>query len=418
MSRAPVSPDDRLVRRTALRIGRQTAAGMAVTVLVLAAIAVLVVLRGQHTADDELIDTAIARADDVTDPPAGIWLVIRSAGDQVTSPGLPSGLPAAGELDRTAADRASRRTDLRLGDREYRVDTRPYGGDGAIQAVLDLSAEHGQRFRLLKALMITGAAGLLLAAALSVWLARRAVTPLAQALALQRRFVADAGHELRTPLTLLSTRAQLIRRSLGHDRAPSALASDVDGLVRDARQLSAILDDLLMVADPRSPVTGPVALTTLVRDATEAARPAAQSAGIDLRLSTMDPPVTVRGSEAGLRRAVTALLDNAIRHAGSEVTVVVAEHRGSATVEITDDGPGIDPSLLPTLFDRFAGATTENPRGPRRHGLGLALVSEIAARHGGTIDVQPVAGGGARFRLTLPAGSPKRRDVAQHPPTA
>ncbi|MFL6144245.1 MAG: sensor histidine kinase [Labedaea sp.] len=408
MRRRSPTPDGRLVRRAAWRLGVQTAAAIAVTVLVLSAIAVLVVLHDQHGSDDRLVDSALTTADDVVDPPAGIWLVVRTDMRQVASPGLPRGLPDTGELDRTAADRVSRSHELRVGGREYRVDTRPYGADGTIQAVLDLAANHAQRLQLVRALLITGAVGLLLAAVLSVWLARRAVAPLAQALALQRRFVADASHELRTPLTLLATRAQLIQRSLGHDPDPVTLRSDVDGVVQDSLQLAAILDDLLICADPRALTTSPVELTELVGDAVDAARPAAQLAGVQLDLSTTAGALTVPASAPALRRAVNALLDNAIRHATGRVWIRPRTHGRSAIVEISDDGPGIDPQLLPTLFDRFSAGPQGNPDGHRRYGLGLALVSEIATRHGGTIDADTASGGGARFRLTLPLTTTRR----------
>ncbi|HVW43050.1 MAG TPA: HAMP domain-containing sensor histidine kinase [Amycolatopsis sp.] len=391
------SPDARLIRRTMLRVALQSALGVAVTVALLCAVAILVVLRSQQDQQAALLDTAIQRADDVTDPPAGAWLVVLRDGVISASPGLPRGLPDLGALRQ--GDTGTE--DYHVHEREYRVRTERHG-DEVVQAILDLHSAHSERDRLLQALLITGAAGLVLAALTGAWVGRRSVTPLVAALALQRRFVADAGHELRTPLTLLSTRAQLLHRRV----RGSALESDVDGLVEDARQLTAILEDLLLSADPRETVPrGVVDLEALVRQAVDAAEPAAAEQGV--RLEAESEPIEILGYEAGLRRAVNALLDNGIRHAEEVVRVTVSRHGRTARIDVVDDGPGIDGAVLPTLFTRFAATPADGER--RRYGLGLSLVSEIAARHGGSVSVDNPAHGGAALSLSLPVQSSTRR---------
>ncbi|MET0133854.1 MAG: HAMP domain-containing sensor histidine kinase, partial [Kibdelosporangium sp.] len=263
----------------------------------------------------------------------------------------------------------------------------------------DLSAEHATRTRLVEALLLVGAFGLVLAGLTGVWLARRAVAPLAGALALQRRFVADAGHELRTPLTLLSTRAQLIQRSLRrHPQTP--VDSDVDGLVADSRRLAAIVDDLLLSADGTVPRES-VDLGALARAAADSIQPQAEQRHVRVVIAG-ETPATVLGASVRLRRAVDALLDNAVRHARSEVRLTVGRLGGHAVVAVSDDGPGIDPEIRPRLFDRFATTPADRGQGGnRRYGLGLALVSEIAAQHSGSVEV--VAGQETTFRLRLPA---------------
>jgi signal transduction histidine kinase len=143
----------------------------------------------------------------------------------------------------------------------------------------------------------------------------------------------------------------------------------------------------------------------------------AASAGTSVRIRCEPqlPELTVLGSAAGLRRALMALVDNAVRHAGETVTITVGRAGGKAVVEVHDDGDGIDPEMLPRLFERFASSAeptgqrlhrppAEGPPPPgRRYGLGLALVSEIADRHGGTVSAQNGETGGGTLRLTLPA---------------
>ncbi len=412
--RSARSVDEVTLRRTARRIGIQTAAGFAVLVIGLAAVGGLVVLRSQHQADNRLIAMAIARADDVTDPPAGVWLVIRRGDRQVISPGLPSGLPDRAQLDQVAADRTAHSTDFTAHHREYRVDTQPLADGGVIQALLDLSADHAERYRLLEALLVSGIAGLLLAAAVGAWLARRAVAPMADALALQRRFVADASHELRTPLTLLSTRAQLIRRGLRQHGDTETLRADVHSLVTDAHHLSDILDDMLVAADPRETRTDElVRLPVVVAEAVESARPLAEAHGVRLTIGDATEPPPVAGAQAALRRAVTALLDNAIRHATSEVRVTTSSAGGDVLVDVADDGPGVAPEMASTLFTRFTTSRGDgNPGVRRRYGLGLALVSDIAAQHGGSVSVVDNGHPGATLRIRLPAGQ-RRQGTSQ-----
>jgi len=396
--------EDQRLRRTAWRIGLQTAAGVAVTVLVLASVATLVVLHSQREAQNTLMRAAIQRADDVVDPPAGVWLIVLKGGSLSASPGLPSGLPDTAQLTASAEHRTSSTRDVRVHGREYRVRTQPYGRDGAIQVVLDLHSDHEERARLWQALLLVGALGLVLAAAAGAWLARRSVAPLAASLALQRRFVADAGHELRTPVTLLSTRAQLIRRRARQHADPAVLETGLDSLVHDAETLTELLDDLLLAADPRErPTTERVDLARLTAEVAEAVRPAADERGVTVAVHVADHPYAI-GTPVSLRRAVTALLDNAIRHARTAVRLDVHAQRRHSCLDISDDGPGIAVDILPRIFERFAAAPADGATGGRRrYGLGLALVSDIVARHGGTVSASSSTSG-ARFRVLLPGG--------------
>jgi two-component system, OmpR family, sensor kinase len=117
---------------------------------------------------------------------------------------------------------------------------------------------------------------------------------------------------------------------------------------------------------------------------------------------TGDSRAVVRGSKSSLRRAVLALVDNAIDHAAAVVSVDVRADRGTCRIAVSDDGPGIDENVLPRMFERFASA--REPSSSRRHyGLGLALVADVAAAHGGKVTAGRRADGpGAVLTLTLP----------------
>ena len=394
---APHAADAGVLKRTALRLGAQVAVTVGVIVAAMCGVAVLVVVDCQYYNADTLLHTAISREIDVVDPPAGVWLIVRDPAGTHLTPDTPRGLPDEAALTAVAATGTAQTAELQLGHRDYRVLTERRG-NATVQAALDLTSDHVQRNVLIRALLITGGVGLVIAAVAGALLGRRAVRPLSAALALQRRFVSDASHELRTPLTLLSTRAQLLRRQLKDPIDPAVLKSDVDGLVADARNLGAILEDLLLAADPRAHAPSEqVDLVALAGEVTAA------SAGTEVRIRCEPtvPALIVLGSAAGLRRALLALVDNAVRHAASTVTITVGKQAGKAVLDVHDDGEGIDPRMLPRLFERFA--SSAEPTGQRRrYGIGLALVSEIADRHGGAVSASTGDSGGATLRLTLP----------------
>jgi signal transduction histidine kinase len=99
---------------------------------------------------------------------------------------------------------------------------------------------------------------------------------------------------------------------------------------------------------------------------------------------------------------VTALVDNAVRHATGRVTVSVDAEGRSAHVDVVDDGPGIDPELAPRMFDRFATGRDGVGPGRRRYGIGLSLVNEIVTAHDGQVEVLRRDVRGAALRITLP----------------
>nr|WP_269438455.1 HAMP domain-containing sensor histidine kinase [Arthrobacter gengyunqii] len=257
---------------------------------------------------------------------------------------------------------------------------------------------------------------------------------MAEALALQRRFVADASHELRTPLTLLSMRAQMLRRRLAaetdaridvHTDAETGAEIDAatareeavqaaDEVVDDTKVLTGILEDLLMSADPRR--SGPleeVDLVSLARAAVRSLQPEATRRGLTLELDAPDPEVTVRGGQFALQRVFTALGANALDYARSQVRFSVLKSGRDAVIRVSDDGPGFPPGFSRQAFERFASARDRaepKPRddgagaAPRHYGLGLALVAEIAARYGGSVSALPAVNGtGGVLEVRLPA---------------
>ena len=369
--------------------------------LLLVALVTLVVVRGQDSSTDTLLRTTAASADDVGDPPHGSWIVISRGPQLSVSPGLPAAVSA-----RLAGLRQSPpavRTVVTGHGDEYRVLTKARSGS-IIQVVLDLRPQREERERLFKAMAAAALISLLVAAGLGVVLGRRAVRPLAQALTLQRTFVADASHELRTPLTLLSTRVQLLDAQLRAGRLDPQALEDSRGVVADVHRLGEVVEDLLVAADPRQDDQHVrVDLGALITEVASSAAAHATEAEVTLSVVLPDDPsgLSVTGSPVGLRRAVLALADNAIDHTPTQgvVTLAVRRHRRTVVVAVSDSGPGIAPAAVEQVFRRFHSGGQRSGRA--HYGLGLALTHDVANRHGGELRLAP-SQTGTTFELVLP----------------
>jgi two-component system, OmpR family, sensor kinase len=204
----------------------------------------------------------------------------------------------------------------------------------------------------------------------------------------ERRFLADASHELRTPVTTLLGNVEFAAR---HGADPEVL----EELQRDARRLARLVDDLLVLerAGAMAEAGGPVDLAEVVADVRQ------RHAGADGRVvSAGVERVVVRGDRVELVRAVENLVENALVHgpADGRVTISVGVVAGRAWLTVRDEGPGPDVADRERLFERFwRGASASGRPGS---GLGLSIVSAIAARHGGVVRVD-----GSAFTIELPA---------------
>jgi signal transduction histidine kinase len=408
--------DDALVRATGRRVAAQTAGLVAIAMAILVVVIALVLVRVQRAAADAGLRSAVATANDVVDPPPGSWLLMATDRQVTTSAGLPEELlPGLARLREAAAAHVTL-TDLVGGAnrRTFRVATQRRGAV-TVQVVLDGAAARAQRSQLAESAAVAFAVGLILAAIVGAFVGRRAVRPLVEGLAMQRSFVADASHELRTPLTLLSTRAQVLDGALRTSDVPDQLLADSRGVIEDVQRLGGVVDDLLAAADPRvDAVREPVEVHALCRSVVDSASMYAAERAVTLVGTAAADAVQARvwGSPVALRRAVTALVDNAIDHTppGGNVHVHTSVRGRSVVIAVSDTGPGLSPQAAATAFGRFHSG---GQRAGRAHyGLGLSLARDTATRHGGTLRLAPAApASGATFELSLPAatGAPDRR---------
>jgi two-component system OmpR family sensor kinase len=387
-----VRAEDEL-HRSSWRLALQTGALLVLLLVAIAASVLLIVSMSQAAAAQRLLTTATEHADSVQDAPAGTWLAISSQGTLTVSPGMPSGLPDLKAMEAVAANGATAQEDVSIGGRSYIVRTADSDGR-VVQAVFDRHENLEELNRLSLALLLTCGGAVVMASLLAVWLARRAMRPMAEALDRQRRFVADASHELRTPLTLLSTRAQMLRRRLASSslqKPPLTIDADVDAIIEDSRALSRLLEDLLVSADSRQVEHTAVDIVALADDVVRSFSASAARRGIAVERSGMGGPMVITAAPTALRRLFVALLDNAVRFARSRVDVAVSTDPRALVITVSDDGPGFSDDVRPRAFERFAtapgGAEPEDGPGPRHYGLGLALVAEVTAQHGGRVEI-------------------------------
>jgi two-component system sensor histidine kinase MprB len=211
----------------------------------------------------------------------------------------------------------------------------------------------------------------------------------------QRQLVADASHELRTPLTSLRTNLELLAR--GHPTDEAERRAVLGDLVAQMERLSTLVADLIDLArdEEASLPVEDVRLDEVVEDALAGVR--GRYPGV--RFTFSGDPTSVQGVRSRISRAVTNLLDNAGKWSPAGGVVEVAVVAGE--VSVRDHGPGVAPEDAPHVFDRFWRAP--NARGMPGSGLGLSIVKDVAEKHGGSVTLEPAAGGGARFRLRLVA---------------
>jgi two-component system sensor histidine kinase MprB len=335
--------------------------------------------------------------------PAGNVQVITPAGQVIRPPDETAGPPVDARARQIAAIGVGHSySDATVSGTHVRVLTQGIGGRGAVQVARSLQEVDNVLSDQLLLLILVGAGGIILAAVLSIVVARTALRPitlftrrtesltanpdpsqrlevsgrdeiarlahsfnttldaLEQSVEAQRNLVADASHELRTPIATLRANIQLLR--------------DADRL-SPAEQRS-LRDDII---------------TEL--DVVQRTRRRATDVAFDVELE----PTLIEGEPERVGRAVTNLLDNARRWSPSGGTVSV--HLADGVLSVRDHGPGFDEDDLPHVFDRFYRA--QRARGQPGSGLGLAIVRQAAEAHGGWARAANADGGGALLRVSF-----------------
>jgi len=223
----------------------------------------------------------------------------------------------------------------------------------------------------------------------------------------QRRLIADAAHELKTPTAVLLGEAQEARRQ---DAKPEERRESLETIERAARGLAREVDGLLLLArgDAAPPARREqIDLAQLAAEAVVSAQPLGTARGVRCQLQLREGAI-VSGDRASLLRVASNLVSNALQYTapGTEVEVEVCRRReGNVVLEVRDRGPGVPEENRRRIFERFVRLEPARARYPEGSGLGLAIVEQAVRAHGGETEVDAREGGGAIFRVTLPAAS-------------
>jgi PAS domain S-box-containing protein len=229
-------------------------------------------------------------------------------------------------------------------------------------------------------------------------------------------FLALLSHELRNPLSTILIAARLLDRHVDDDAR-----EDLDVVVRQVNHLVRLVDDLLDVSRvARGAVTlatTRLELVNVVARAIEATRPLLEERRHHLEVSVPAEGLTIIGDQVRLTQVLSNLLTNAARYTppGGNVSVTGTREAARVVLRVRDTGVGIDPALLPELFNTFVRGARSPDRAQGGLGLGLSLVRALTELHGGTVSAHSDGPGrGSEFVVRLPAALPETNRSA-HP---
>jgi two-component system OmpR family sensor kinase len=220
------------------------------------------------------------------------------------------------------------------------------------------------------------------------------------ALERERSFVADASHELRTPLALLKTELEL---ALRRPRTPEDLRAAIASAAEETDHLTRLAEKLLMIAGAdsgRLPLQRQsVSATELLQRSTQRFSAEVVARGRRLRTEVDGEPGMVVVDPVRMEQALSALMDNAMRHGAGDITACAVTREDTVELHVIDAGPGFPVDYLERAFERFSRPAAAGDRGT---GLGLSLAQSIAQAHGGSAYAANRPGGGADVWLVIP----------------
>jgi two-component system phosphate regulon sensor histidine kinase PhoR len=232
----------------------------------------------------------------------------------------------------------------------------------------------------------------------------RDVTRLERTEAMRRTFVGDVSHELRTPIASIAAAAE----TLADGEPDAAESSHLLGLIRrQSDRMRALIDDLMDLAQIESGAVElkreRLALSDMLLEAKEDFEKTATDRGIGIQVKVEGAP-SVEADKRRLTQVVHNLVDNAIKFSseGGVVVLGAGAANGSATLSVTDSGPGIPRAEQDRIFQRFYQVDRSRSKTRPGTGLGLAIVKHIVQLHGGKVEVESEVGRGSTFRVRLP----------------
>jgi heavy metal sensor kinase len=223
-----------------------------------------------------------------------------------------------------------------------------------------------------------------------------------------RRFTSDASHELRTPLTAMRSVGEV---GLQKDGSREEYRDIIGSMLEEGNRLTRLVDSLLTISRADA---GAIQFHPSVFSVLELAREAAallevlmEEKSLKLTLSG-DETAAVKGDRLFLRQSLVNIIHNAVKYSPARGTISVnvrLDGAGRVMIEIADDGPGIPPEHLTSVFDRFYRVDKSRTRNEGGAGLGLSIANWAVQAHGGEIGLDSAPGAGCTFRIFLPAAA-------------
>jgi len=250
----------------------------------------------------------------------------------------------------------------------------------------------------------------LLITAIGAWLTTRSLRKEEETMKLRGALIANVSHELRTPLSMIRLGAETLRRGTRlkqHERDEIE-----DQILREVLHLSHLVENVLDVARMQHKETRALAFTPvhprdLVVTLVSTYESWIRSKGFDITLQMDDVVDEQLWDREAVARALLNLIDNAIKYSDEKKSIEVALHQTAENIviEVRDSGIGINSKELTRIFDPYYRAQFSDTQTRRGAGLGLTLVQQIVASHGGRVEVESEPGSGSTFRLIFPRGS-------------
>lgn len=258
---------------------------------------------------------------------------------------------------------------------------------GTVLVFSDMSSENNTLDNLLKNSLLIGALSFLAFLAISIFLSRWAVKPVAAAWLQQKQFVADASHELKTPLTVIMTNAELLQSSEYDETERKTFSQSI---LLMGQQMKSLVENMLELAKSDAEQTKqkmkPVDLSKLILDTAISFEGVFIEKGLTVE-SSVEPGIIVRGNEQAMQQVVDILLDNAQKYSapGGETSVrLYSSGQGKCQLKVSNPGAEIPPEDLKKIFQRFYRMDKARRR-DGSFGLGLSIAESIVTQHGGRI---------------------------------
>lgn len=222
-------------------------------------------------------------------------------------------------------------------------------------------------------------------------------------------FLAFVSHELRSPLNAIIGWANILRRDISEETRKKALDTIENSAHIQTKLINDLVDSVRVATGRLKLECRPVNLVNIVKSTFEAQRPFAESHDLKYSLNSDAEKVIVFGDPGRLHQVFANLISNALRYTppNGEVAVSIESTGETASIRVSDNGIGIDPKVLPKIFQQFSQGNPENVRRSGGLGLGLSIVEILVGKHGGTVTAESAGLGlGSRFTVTLPLSDP------------